>query len=177
MNILTISGSNRTGSYNTALIRALPALAPDHSFTELEYAALPLFSQDLENPFPELVEQLKAQIRAADAIIIATPEYNRTMPAALVNLLDWSSRPYGQNAWMGKVVYVMGATGGHIGTALVQTDLRKTLLYLAARVMGQPESYIGTVHEKISAEGVLTDEALQNHLKEVIAAIVAFSKA
>ncbi|MDB4991764.1 MAG: NADPH-dependent reductase, partial [Parcubacteria group bacterium] len=83
MNILTISGSMRAGSFNTMLVKALPALAPDHTFTQLDYAGLPLFSQDLENPFPESVTALKDQIKAADVVIISTPEYNRTIPAAL----------------------------------------------------------------------------------------------
>ncbi len=168
MNILTISGSSRTGSFNTMLLGALPALAPAHTFTHMDYSALPLFSQDLENPFPESATSLKDQIKAADAIIIATPEYNRSIPASLSNLLDWTSRPYGQGAWIGKKVLVMGATPAPTGTVLAQAELRKILLYLDARVMGQPEIYLSSVYEKFTTEGELTDEGTKQHLSKAL---------
>lgn len=174
MHILTISGSQRTGSFNTAVIRALPDLIEGHEFAQLDYAALPLFSQDLEQPFLEEAIRIKGVIQAADAIVISTPEHNRSIPAALKNLLDWTSRPYGDNAWAGKPVYVMGA-GGPVGTALAQADVRKVLLYLDARVMGQPESYIASPGEKIGEDGTLTDQRTKEHLAKALAAFVGFA--
>jgi len=175
MNILTISGSQRAASLNTMLLRALPACAPDGmSFTQLDYSALGLYNQDLEASFPEVATQLKAQIRAADAVIISTPEYNRSIPAPLKNLIDWTSRPYGDSAWAGKPVYVIGATGGAIGTALAQADLRKVLLYLDARVAGQPEVYLSGAMQKFGEDGALTDDATREHLKAALAAFAAF---
>ncbi len=176
MKILTISGSQRTGSINTALVRSLPELAPEHALTQLDYSAIPLFNQDLEAPFPESVSALKAEIRAADAIIIATPEYNRSIPAPLKNLMDWTSRPYGDSAWTGKPVFVMGASGGPTGTALAQADLRKVLLFLDARVMGQPETYVHTAHEKIDESGNVIDEPTKEHLRKAIATFAAWSQ-
>jgi chromate reductase len=173
MNILTISGSNRTGSFNTMLVKALPALAPDHSFTQLNYSELPLFSQDLENPFPELATSLKESIQSADAIIVSTPEHNRSMPAALKNLLDWTGRPYGQSAWIGKTVLLMGASPAPTGTTLAQADVRKVLSYLDAHVMGQPETYISSAHEKFSADGEITDASTKEHLAKALATLAA----
>ncbi|MDB4992529.1 MAG: NADPH-dependent oxidoreductase, partial [Parcubacteria group bacterium] len=132
-----------------------------------------LFSQDLENPFPESVTALKDQIKAADVVIISTPEYNRTIPAALINLLDWTSRPYSQGAWVGKTVLLMGATPAGTGTTQAQADVRKSLLYLDARVLGQPETFISSAHEKFSAEGELTDAATKEHLTKVLASLAA----
>lgn len=175
MNILTISGSTRTGSFNTMLVNALPVIAPDHTFTQLDYTALPLFSQDLENPFPESAATLKEQIKTADAVIISTPEYNRTIPAALTNLLNWTSRPYGQGAWVGKLVLVMGATPAGTGTTQAQADVRKSLLFLDARVLGQPETFISSAHEKFTAEGELTDAATKEHLTKAIASLAVFA--
>lgn len=173
MKILTISGSQRAASINTMVIKSLPGLAPEgHDVSFLDYLAIPLYSQDLEATFPESVTALKQQIRDADAIVISTPEYNRSIPAPLKNLVDWTSRPYGDSAWVGKPVLVMGATGGNVGTALAQADLRKVLLYLDARVLGQPETYITAAHEKFSAEGALTDEATKEHLRKALATLV-----
>jgi chromate reductase len=173
MNILTISGSLRTGSFNTMVANALPVLAPEHTFTHLDYSQLPVFNQDLENPFPEYVTSLKEQIKAADAVVIVTPEYNRSIPAALKNLLDWTSRPYAQGAWVGKTVLVMGATPGGVGAALAQADVRKVLLFLDAKVMGQPEIFISSAHEKFNAEGELTDESTKEHLTKALASLAA----
>lgn len=168
MKILTISGSQRTGSWNTMLIRALPALGEGHTFEELDYSALPLFNQDLEAEFPAEVTRIKNLIRSVEGIIIATPEYNRSIPAPLKNLIDWTSCPYGDSAWTGKQVFVMGGSMGPTGTALAQADLRKTMLYLDAHVMGQPELYVGGVHEKFSPEGMLMDESTKGMLSAML---------
>lgn len=174
MKILTISGSQRAASFNTMLVKALPALAPEgQEFTFLDYSAISLYNQDLEESFPENVSALKQLIRDADAVIISTPEYNRSMPAALKNVIDWTSRPYGDGVWLQKPVLTMGASPAPTGTALAQADLRKSLLFLDARVLGQPETYVGSAHEKFAADGTLTDESTKEHLRKALGTLAA----
>ncbi len=175
MNILMISGSQRAASFNIHLLKALPELAPEgHEFSLLDYSSLPLFSQDLESPYPAEAAALKEKIRAADGIIISTPEHNRSMPAALKNLFDWTSRPYGENAWKGKRAYVMGTTISTTGTTLAQADVRKVLLYLDAQVMPQPELYVSQAPEKFSEDGTLTDDDTKEHLRAALKRFDAF---
>lgn len=173
--LLAISGSLRADSINTALLRAFKEHAPEG--VEIEFAdigALPLFNQELESPFLEAATVLKEQIRAADGILIATPEYNRSIPGVLKNAIDWTSRPYGDSAWKQKPVFVMGASVGPIAAALAQYDVKKVMLYLDAFVMGQPEFYLGSATGKFDAQGVLTDETTQEHIVGGIAAFTTF---
>lgn len=161
--ILALSGSLRKGSYNSALLRALQKEAPGGITVDIiqadEIRAIPLYDQDVESVgFPETVAALKARIRAADGIIIATPEYNRSMPGVLKNSIDWTSRPYGDNAWKGKPVYVIGASVGPTAAALAQYALKQVMLYLDARVLGQPEFYCGNAGQKFDEQGALLDE-------------------
>lgn len=180
--LLLISGSSRKGSFNTALAHAFGNALPEGSTAEFaDYADVPLYNQDLEaSAYPEPVKTLKAKIRDADGIVIATPEYNRSVPGYLKNMIDWTSRPYGDNAWAGKSVYVTGASGGVIGTALAQYALKQSLLYLDARIMGQPETYVNFAAEKFApapeayGAGALEDDSTKKHLADAAAAFVAF---
>lgn len=174
--LLTISGSLRKDSFNSALLRAVEAQMPGGITVEhARIGDLPLYNQDDEKErFSKEAAELKAKIRAADGIIIATPEYNRSVPGVLKNALDWTSRPYGDNAWAGKPVYVMGMTGGAVGTALAQADLKKILLYLDAHVLGQPEFYGVFATEKFDAEGNLTDEKTKEVIAKALTAFVAY---
>lgn len=175
MNLLAISGSLRKDSFNTALLRAVAARAKEGvEVTLADLASLPLYNQDLEAAYPAQAQALKDKIRAADAVIIATPEFNRSIPGVLKNAIDWTSRPYGDNAWKGKPVYVMGASSGPIGTAPAQYDLKKIMLYLDAYVLGQPEFYLGNVVGKFDGAGVLTDESTIEHIDKALAAFTAF---
>lgn len=178
MNLLAISGSLRAGSYNTALIKELARRAPEGvSIAVAAIGGLPLYSQDLETPFPDEAAALKALIRAADGVIIATPEHNRSVPSAIKNAVDWTSRPYGDSAWDGKPVCTMGASVGNIGTAVAQYALKQSLLYLNARVLGQPEFYLGRAQEKFDEAGNLIDAVTGEHLDKMLAAFVEFAKA
>jgi len=173
--ILAISGSLREGSYNSALIRACIAHAPEGMRIEqADIGSLPLFSEDEEAAFPEEVQRLKERIRAADGILVSTPEYNRSIPGVLKNAIDWTSRPYGDNAWAGKPVCVMGATISGTGTALAQYDLKKAMLYLDALVIGQPEFYMSAAHEKFDDAGNLSDEETGAHIRKMLAAFSSF---
>jgi len=180
--ILLISGSAREGSFNTATIKAFESVLPSGTTAEhLDFSAVPLYNQDREANYPEEVKAVREKIRAADGVAISTPEYNRSIPGYLKNMIDWTSRPYGDGAWAGKPVFIMGASGGAIGTALAQYDLKKVMLYLDARVMGQPETYVGGAGSKFPMDekqqrvtGPLTDEDTKAHLTKAAAAFVAF---
>jgi chromate reductase, NAD(P)H dehydrogenase (quinone) len=138
-----VVGSLRKDSINRKLAAALLKLAPaDFNFKELRIADLPLYNQDHEsNPTAE-VQRFKSDLRAVDAVMFVTPEYNRSIPGVLKNALDNASRPYGQNAWAGKPAGVIGASIGSISTAVAQLHLRTILAYLDMPTLAQPEAYI-----------------------------------
>lgn len=165
MNIVAFSGSLRADSLNTRLIHALQALAPqDTQITYIPIDGLPLYNSDLEAAFPEAAQKIKDAVEAADGIIFATPEYNRSVPGVLKNAIDWASRPWGKNSFAGKPVLVMGVSVGRLGTAVAQTHLKEIMLYLDATVIGQPELYFGPGDTLFDATGALTDA----HTKELL---------
>ncbi len=173
--ILAISGSLRKASHNTALIHAFKERAPEGVTVEIaEIGNLPLFDQDLEADFPKEAADLKAKIEAANAIIIATPEYNRSTTGALKNAIDWGSRPWGKNSWAKKPVYICGASIGAIGSALAQFHVKQSFSFLNAHVLGQPEFYLGNAQSKFDAEGKLIDEETVAHIDSAFAAFTAF---
>lgn len=177
MNILALSGSLRADSYNTALLRAFAARVPEGvTMRIVSLGDLPLYNQDLETTFPESAHALKEAVKAADGILIATPEYNRSIPGVLKNALDWTSRPYGDSAWKGKPVYVIGASVGPLSAALAQYDLKKILLYLDAHVLGQPEFYLGNASDKFAPDGSLTDEKTRTHIDVALATFIPFAQ-
>ncbi len=173
--ILAISGSLRAQSFNTSLTNALTSLVPEGVEVELgDISSLPLFNSDLESSFPQAAHTLKNQIESADAIIFATPEYNRSIPGVLKNAVDWASRPWGKNSFAGKPVLVMGASIGPIATAVAQQDLKKVMLYLDAKVVGQPELYIGNAQEKFNEVSELIDENTKEHIKKALNVLVSW---
>ncbi len=151
------------------LVRVIQELVPEGMTVEIaEIGNLPLYNQDLEASYPKEAQELKDKIRAADGVIIATPEYNRSVPGVLKNAIDWTSRPYGQSAWPGKVVAVVGASGGAIGTAVAQSHLKQILLHLDARVIGQPEFFLGGAVARFDKDGKLTDETTKEHIAKLL---------
>ncbi|MDB5237554.1 MAG: NADPH-dependent reductase domain protein [Parcubacteria group bacterium] len=173
--LLAISGSLRKESINTSLVKGFIANAPEGTTIEmLDWADTPIFNQDDEASFPAYVTALKDKIRAADGVIIATPEYNRSIPGPLKNVLDWTSRPYGDSAWAGKPVYISGATGGSVGTALAQDDVKKFMGFNAAMVMSQPEFYMTGAPGKFDESGTLTNEDTKKHIVSGLTAFAAF---
>ncbi len=172
--LVFISGSLRKDSYNTAVLRALHKLLPEGVTAEvLKIDAVPLYNEELEAEFPQTALEAKQRIENADAIVIATPEYNRSIPGVLKNFIDWMSRPYGKSSFAGKPVLIVGASMGPIATALAQYHLKQILLYLGAEVIGQPEIYIGTAHEKFNEQGELTDTHTKQHLQKAIDAVLS----
>src|SRR5690349_18607489 len=138
-----VIGSLRKDSYNRKLANALVKLGPtDFNFKELRIGDLPLYNQDDDSSQAPEVQRFKSELRAVDAVIFFTPEYNRSVPGVLKNALDHASRPYGQSAWAGKPAGILGASIGAIGTAVSQLHLRTILAYLDMPAMGQPEVYL-----------------------------------
>jgi len=169
LTILGIAGSLRRGSYNRALLRAAQQLVPAHVALDLfDLAVIPLFNQDEEQKPPAAVVELKARIRAADAVLFATPEYNYSIPGVLKNAIDWASRPSGDNAWSGKPVAVIGASVGRLGTARAQYHLRQVFVTLNMYALNQPEAMISNASELFDAEGNLTDEKTRDHVRRLL---------
>jgi chromate reductase len=152
--ILGIAGSLRRASYNRAALRKATRLVPDGATLDIfELDGIPGFNQDEEQNPPPKVAELKRRVREADAILIVTPEYNYSIPGVLKNAIDWASRPYGDSAWNGKPVAIMGASIGTIGTARAQYHLRQVFVFLNMFPINQPEVMIGNAAERFDAEG------------------------
>lgn len=182
MTILGISGSLRARSYNTALLKAAASLVPQTSFSILEYADLPVYNQDLEGDFPARVRKIREQIASADAVLIAVPEFNRGPAGSLKNLLDWSSRPESEpNPWNAKPVGIIGASSGPRGAVLAQFDVRRTMSYFDACVMGQPEFYAGNdaalFDENLQLTDARTIDALKRFMEKFTAHVLSAQKA
>jgi chromate reductase, NAD(P)H dehydrogenase (quinone) len=178
MKVGIIVGSLRAESINRHLARALTQLAPSSwQFEQIEIGDLPLYNQDNDALPPPQATRLKQQVEGVDALIIATPEYNRSMPGVLKNALDTASRPYGKNSFAGKPTGVIGASIGSIGTAVAQQSLRGVLSYLDAPTMGQPEAYLHLSQDKIDAAGKVSDDKLRAVLQNWMDAFQRFAEA
>jgi chromate reductase len=163
-------GSLSSTSVNRELARALLALAPDDlEFAEIPIRDLPLYSPDYDTHYPPEANALKDAIHRAQAVLFVTPEYNRSIPGALKNAIDWASRPWGQNAFDHIPAAVIGASIGQIGTALAQQSLRAVLSFCNARQMTSPEAYIQYTPEIFPGDGVVTDEATRAFLTTFMA--------
>ncbi|HKA40971.1 MAG TPA: NAD(P)H-dependent oxidoreductase [Burkholderiales bacterium] len=174
LRILGIAGSLRKASYNRAALRAAHRLAPDNVSVEIfEIDGIPGFNQDDEKNPPAKVAELKSRIRAADAILFVTPEYNYSIPGVLKNAIDWASRPYGDNAWNGKAVAIMGASVGALGTARAQYHLRQTFVFLNMDAVIQPEVMIGNAAQRFDGEGTLTDEQSRKLIRQLLESLVS----
>jgi chromate reductase len=172
MNVLGISGSLRQASYNTMALRAAQKLAPEGMHIEIaDISAIPLYNDDVRAAgFPESVMQLKERVRAADAVLLVTPEYNFSIPGVLKNTLDWLSRPPAP-PFDGKPVAIMGASPGTVGTARVQYHLRQVLVFLNTITVNKPEVFISQAASKFSAEGELTDAPTAQVISELLVSL------
>lgn len=169
MHILAFSGSLREKSHNAGLLRAMQELAPQGMRIEAApIGDLPLFNEDLEADFPQVAQKLKAQVEAADGIIFATPEYNRSIPGVLKNAIDWASRPYGQNSFKRKPVLIAGVTVGKTGAAVAQTHLRVVMQYLDTRLLGQPELYLGPAADLFDGQGRLASDPTRDLIRDAL---------
>jgi len=177
LKILGIAGSLRKTSYNKAVLRAAQKLCPAGAeLGTFELDGIPGFNQDEEKNPPAKVADLKSRVRAADAILFVTPEYNYSVPGVLKNAIDWASRPYGDSAWTGKPVAVMGASVGVIGTARAQYHLRQMFVFLDMEAVNQPEVMI-QASKGIDDRGELTDEKSKELIAQLLKNLVAKAQA
>jgi chromate reductase, NAD(P)H dehydrogenase (quinone) len=170
LRIVAFAGSLRRGSFNRALLNAARELAPERmTISQLEIGTLPFYNADVEaDGDPAVVAEFKAAIRAADGVIIATPEYNDGVPAVLGNAIDWGSRLPGSAPLTGKPVALMGASPSQVGTARAQLHLRAVLGHVQARVLPPPELLIAAAHQRFDAGLKLTHEATRSVLKALL---------
>lgn len=164
-------GSLSSTSINRVLSKAVIGVAPDElEFTEIPIGDLPLYSPDHDADYPAEARALKDAIGASDAILFVTPEYNRSIPGALKNAIDWASRPWGQNSFDHLPTAVIGASVGVIGTAVAQQSLRAVLAFCNARQMTAPEAYIHFTEEVFKVDGTITkpdtEEFLRRYMME-----------
>jgi chromate reductase len=177
LNILGISGSLRKGSFNTSALRAAQQLAPrDMTIESFDLQGIPVFTQDEEADPPERVALFKSKIKAADAILFVTPEYNYSIPGVLKNAIDWASRPYGSSAWDGKPAAIMGVSGGIFGTARAQYHLRQIFVFLNVYPVNRPEVMIGNAAQRFDQEGNLTDEPARESIRKLLAALAKWTR-
>ena len=163
-------GSLSSTSINRELSKVLVRLAPeDLEFTEISIRDLPLYSQDYDSNFPPEALALKDAIHRSHAVLFVTPEYNRSIPGALKNAIDWASRPWGQNAFDHVPTAMIGASAGQIGTALAQQSLRAVLSFCNARQMTAPEAYITFSPERFPGNGEVTDKQTRAFLETFMA--------
>lgn len=175
--ILGILGSLRKASFNRHALVAAQALVPAGAALEIfELEGIPPFNQDQEKQPPTRVTELKAKVRAADAILFATPEYNYSIPGVLKNAIDWASRPYGDNAWQGKPVAVMGSSVGILGSARAQYHLRQCFVFLNMYPVNQPEVLIASAAQRFNERGELTDETSRELIRKLLAELMAWTK-
>jgi len=177
--ILGISGSLREGSYNTALLRAAAELLPPGvEIEEFDLSPIPLYNGDVEatgDPAP--VTALRAAVREADALLLATPEYNRGTSGVLKNAIDWLSRPALASVLRWKPVAVIGASSGRGGTRRAQQQVREALIFPGAVVLEEPEVAVPLAWERFDPAGELTDERMREALAELIEALVETAEA
>jgi chromate reductase len=175
--ILGIAGSLRQASYNRAALRAAERLVPEGARLDIfDLAGIPPFNQDDDqNPPPRVVE-LKRSIRAADAILLVTPEYNYSIPGVLKNAIDWASRPYGDNSWDGKPVALMGASVGALGTARAQYHLRQVFVFLNMHAVNRPEVMISNAAERFDEQGNLKDENTRKLIRNLLETLVEWTQ-
>ena len=170
MTVLSLAGSLRRASVNRGLLRAARDLAPaGMTIVDLDLRDLPLYNADDEPDPPTATRHLRDRVRAVDAVLFATPEYNYSVPGVLKNAIDWGSQPLGANVWDGKPAAIVGAANSVVGTARAQLHLRQSLVALNMRVCNV-ELLIGRAPEKFDANGNLTDTETRVALRDFLAA-------
>jgi chromate reductase len=175
--ILGIAGSLRSKSYNRAALRAAQRLVPRGALVDVfDLQGIPPFNQDEEALPPARVVELKKAVRAADAILFVTPEYNYSVPGVLKNAIDWASRPHGDNAWDDKPVAVMGASIGTLGSARAQYHLRQTFVFLNMHPLNQPEVMISNAARRFDEQGELVDQTTIDLISQLLKNLVAWTR-
>lgn len=166
LKIAVVVGSLRKESINKRLVLALDKLAhPNLVLNTLTIDDIPLYNQDNEANLPAAVARLKKEVISADGVLLVTPEYNRSVPGVLKNIIDWGSRPYGQSCWINKPVSIIGTSPSSVGTGIAQAHLRSVMVSLGAIVMGQPEVYLAYSNDLIDADFTITNDGSRQFLQ------------
>lgn len=174
--VAVVIGSLRKDSVNRVFAQALARLArPKLEFQFVEIGDLPLYNQDLEAELPAAVQRFKREIEAADAVLLVTPEFNRTFSAALKNAIEWGSRPWGKNSWAGKPASIIGATLGVVGTAAGQSQLRSVAGAIGLHVNVHPEIYLNFREGQV-VNGEIADEGLKQLMSAWVDAFTDWAK-
>jgi chromate reductase, NAD(P)H dehydrogenase (quinone) len=175
--VLGICGSLRKASYNMAALHTAVELKPPGMTIEIaDISQFPLYNEDVRaQDFPPVVETLRQQIKAADALLFVCPEYNYSMSGVLKNAIDWASRPPDQ-PFAGKPAAIMGATAGMAGGARAQSDLRRSCVFLDIHPINKPEVLIGQAQTKFDADGRLTDEAARGFIRDMLVALDSWTR-
>ena len=177
LKILGFAGSLRAGSYNKALLHAAVELLPEGVTLEIfDLIGIPAFNQDIEMDMPPKVKEFKSKIREADAILIATPEYNYSVPGVLKNAIDWASRPYGDNSFDGKPVALMSASPGMLGGVRAQYHLRQSFVYLNMYPVNGPDVIVNFAQQKFDSNGNLVDDNTKTFLGQLLQNLVNWTK-
>ncbi len=175
--VLGISGSLRKESFHTKLLKAAMGMQfEDAEVGMADISQLPLYNQDWEANLPASVKELKDKITMSDAILFVTPEYNYSVSGVLKNAIDWASRPYGKSAWSGKPVAIMSGSVGMLGGSRAQYHLRQMMIFLDMHPLNKPEVMVPMIQDKFDESGNLTDEATRAKVKEMIEALVVWTK-
>jgi len=175
--VLAFAGSLRENSYNKALVRAAIGIKPDNVAIEVfDLEGIPLYNADLENQPTQKVVEFKSKIKAVDALLIATPEYNYSIPGILKNAIDWASRPNVGNPLEGKPVAIMSASIGRFGGARAQYHLRQTFVFLNMHPINQPEVMLSDAPHNIDENGNLTNETTLKLIRQLLETLVIWTK-
>ncbi|HMQ38471.1 MAG TPA: NADPH-dependent FMN reductase [Micropruina sp.] len=168
--IAYIVGSLSASSVNRILSQALISVAPaDLEFFEIGIGDLPLYNRDLDGDYPPEAVALKESLASAHAVLFVTPEYNRSIPGALKNAIDWASRPWGHNSFVNMPVAVIGTSPGQLGTALAQHSLRAVLSFLNTRQLTSPEAYVSFRADDYNADGTVANSHTRDFLSNFMA--------
>ena len=174
--VLAFAGSLRKGSYNKALIRAAVELSPQNVVIEVfDLEGIPPFNQEFEATPPQRVKEFKDKIRAADALLIATPEYNYSIPGVLKNAIDCASRPKADTPLEGKPVAIMSASTGRFGGARAQYHLRQSFIFLNMQPVNRPEVMLSDALHNVDADGNVTNEQTRQLIRQLLEALAAWA--
>jgi chromate reductase, NAD(P)H dehydrogenase (quinone) len=175
--ILGFVGSLRKGSFNKALMKAAVELAPEDAEIEVfDLSGIPLFNQDFENEPAQIVKDFKAKIKAADALLIATPEYNFSIPGVLKNAIDSASRPFMDKVFDGKPVALMSASTGRFGGARAQYHLRQSFVLLNMHPINKPEVMMSQAAQYVDENGNVTNEDTRKLIRQLLEELVRWTK-
>lgn len=174
--VLAFAGSLRRGSFNKALVRAAVEVAPLNVAIEVfDLEGIPPYNADLENTPPQRVRDFKDKIRAADALLMATPEYNYSISGVLKNAIDWASRPKQGNPLQGKTVAIMSASTGRFGGARAQYHLRQCFVFLDMHPVNDPQVMLSDAAKNVDADGRVTNEQTRQLIKHLLEALATWT--